>query len=564
MKKLYTFLTAMLIVLTLLAQAPQKISYQAVIRNANNELVTSTEVGMRISILQGNPDGTVVYYEILTPTTNANGLVSVDFGGGTDFDAIDWSAGTYFLKTEIDPTGGASYSITGVTQLLSVPYALHAKTAESVEEIDPLFTSWDKSTGIEINESQITDLGNYIETETDPIFTQSIDVSGAQIGDMLRFDGDKYSSHSQQQLSLNGNLLSITDGNMVTLPAGTTAAIIPILTTSEIVLLTPENGQTLLNSTEQVLQIYSGSKWLSIHASCWPQPTNAYAGPNQFLTDATTQATLAANTPVEHHGSGQWSIICGIGGSFTDDTDPTTTFTGQLFTLYELQWTISTSCGSSSDNLTIVFGNDGPGDGVTDVDGNTYSTVLIGSQEWMAENLRVTRYNNGALIPNITNYSQWEGMSTGAFAWYDNKEVIYKNAYGAMYNWYAVSTGNLCPTGWRVPSDEDWTALTDYVGGVSVAGGKLKSTRTEPYAHPRWDNPNTGATDEYNFSALPGGDRNYSGWFNGIGNHGLWWSSTEGNETSAWATEMLTPSTYAGSCNHNKKYGLSIRCVRDN
>jgi hypothetical protein len=131
MKKIYTILMTVLFSTVIFAQ-PQKMSYQAVIRNSSNALVTSTAVGMRISILQATATGTAVYVETQTPTTNANGLVSIEIGGGTvvagTFANIDWSTGTYFIKTETDPTGGTSYTITGTSQLLSVPYALFAKT----------------------------------------------------------------------------------------------------------------------------------------------------------------------------------------------------------------------------------------------------------------------------------------------------------------------------------------------------------------------------------------------------------------------------------------------------
>jgi uncharacterized protein (TIGR02145 family) len=140
MKKVFTFLVPMaigiLFTATLWAQSPEKMSYQAVIRNSSSNLVTSTSVGMQISILQGSETGTVVYVETQTPTTNANGLVSIEIGSGTvvsgDFTTIDWANGPYFIQTETDPVGGTSYTITGLSQLLSVPYALHAKTAETV------------------------------------------------------------------------------------------------------------------------------------------------------------------------------------------------------------------------------------------------------------------------------------------------------------------------------------------------------------------------------------------------------------------------------------------------
>ncbi len=136
MRRIFTILSAIIISINLYAQTPEKMSYQAVIRNSSNQLMTNTAVGMRISILHNNTSGPAVYVETQSPTTNANGLISIEIGSGNplsgDFSAIDWGDGTYYLKTETDPTGGTNYSITGVSQLLSVPYALHAKTADSI------------------------------------------------------------------------------------------------------------------------------------------------------------------------------------------------------------------------------------------------------------------------------------------------------------------------------------------------------------------------------------------------------------------------------------------------
>ncbi|MBN2669393.1 MAG: hypothetical protein JXR60_09195 [Bacteroidales bacterium] len=165
MKQIFTILVAVLITATLWAQSPEKMSYQAVIRNSSDALVINTQIGMQISILQGSASGTAVYVETQTPTTNANGLVSIEIGTGTvesgDFTTIDWGSDTYFIKTETDLSGGTSYSITGTSQLLSVPYALHAKTAETVTggitEIDPTFTS---SEAANITATDITNLGN--------------------------------------------------------------------------------------------------------------------------------------------------------------------------------------------------------------------------------------------------------------------------------------------------------------------------------------------------------------------------------------------------------------------
>jgi hypothetical protein len=136
MRKIFTFFVAVFLTATIWAQSPNKISYQAVIRNSSDALVTNTQIGMQISILQGSASGSAVFVETHATTTNANGLISVEVGAGAvvsgNFANIDWTNGPYFIKTETDPTGGTSYTITGTSQLLSVPYALHAKTAENL------------------------------------------------------------------------------------------------------------------------------------------------------------------------------------------------------------------------------------------------------------------------------------------------------------------------------------------------------------------------------------------------------------------------------------------------
>lgn len=146
MKKIITICAALLMTASLWAQSPEKMSYQAVVRDGNNALVTSTAVGMQISILHGSANGAAVYVETQTPTSNANGLVSLEIGSGTvvsgTFVSIDWANGPYFIQTETDPTGGTSYTITGTSQLLSVPYAMHAKTAETVSATGGNFTHY--------------------------------------------------------------------------------------------------------------------------------------------------------------------------------------------------------------------------------------------------------------------------------------------------------------------------------------------------------------------------------------------------------------------------------------
>ena len=215
--------------------------------------------------------------------------------------------------------------------------------------------------------------------------------------------------------------------------------------------------------------------------------------------------------------------------------------------------TIVTDVPISSKTITFNFA------ACTDADNNNYSIVQIGTQTWMAENLKVTHYHNGDAIPNITDSTVWGGLTDGAYCWYKNDEASYKNIYGALYNWYSVNDSrNLCPTGWHLPSDAEWTALTDFLGGESIAGGEMKETGT---AH--WLSPNTGATNSSGFTALPGGGRSYSGSFISLTSLATFWSSTENSSTTAWGRSLGYDTEPVYRHYGNKPDGFSARCVRD-
>jgi len=195
---------------------------------------------------------------------------------------------------------------------------------------------------------------------------------------------------------------------------------------------------------------------------------------------------------------------------------------------------------------------------VSDFDGNEYNTVLIGTQCWMQENLKTTRYNDGQAIPLETDNSAWSNLSTPAYCYYSNDKNINKDTYGALYNWYTVNTGKLCPTGWHVPTDSEWTTLTNYLGGLDVAGGKLKETGT---AH--WKSPNAGATNETGFTALPGGYRHSGGLFIDIFLIGRWHSAAENNVSNSWTRIMSYKGGKLERYISKEKYGYSVRCIRD-
>ena len=197
-----------------------------------------------------------------------------------------------------------------------------------------------------------------------------------------------------------------------------------------------------------------------------------------------------------------------------------------------------------------------PGNGTTDIDGNTYTSIIINGQEWMQQNLAVTKYRNGDPIPTGLSNTTWQNTTSGAYAIYNN-DAANNNLYGKLYNWHAVNDSRgLCPTGWHVPSDAEWTTLETNLGGSSVAGGKMKATTG-------WNSPNTGATNSSGFTAFPGGYRDGNGSYSDIGVYGLWWSSSENDSASAWIRSLYYD--YSGVIRNGttKRSGYSVRCVRD-
>lgn len=291
-----------------------------------------------------------------------------------------------------------------------------------------------------------------------------------------------------------------------------------------------------------------------------------------------TQTTASGGGNVTSDGGGEvtergvcWSTSVNpeITGSHTTDGSGTGTFAGSLTgltegTLYYVRAYATNSAGTAYGN-EISFSTS-----ISDIVGNIYKTVIIGSQMWMAENLKTTKYNNGSDVPNVTINSSWSALSTGAYCWYQNNYATYGSVYGAMYNFYAINTGNLCPTGWHVPTDAEWCTLEQYVDPTITCnstgdrgldgGGKLKETGTT-----HWASPNTGATNSSGFTARPGGFRWADGVFYDIPWIGVFWTSTEYNSTNAW--RRWVHSGLAGVTrdfnDSPKRNGNSVRCVKD-
>jgi uncharacterized protein (TIGR02145 family) len=466
------------------AQSPEKMSYQAVIRNSSNALVTNKAVGMRISILQGSATGSAVYVETQRPTSNANGLVSVEIGSGTtsgNFSTINWADGPYFIKTETDPNGATSYTNTGTSQLLSVPYALHAKTADSlsggVTETDPLFSA-SLANSISVsdtakwnNKSNFS--GNYNDLVNKPNIIDSLNTYGFS-GNYSDLSGKPNIKDSIQSFGFSGNYSDLT------------------------------NKPTLWDSS-----------YFSIK---FTPDLNLYATKNMMFQNITNVAE-----PVDAHDVATKAYVDELKRTVSD-----------------LQNTMKAG--------GMVF----------DTVGNSYYTVIIGTQTWMSENLRTTKYNDGTDIPLVTDNTAWSNLTTPGYCWYNNNQGAYSNPYGALYNFYTVNTGKLCPTGWRVPTSAEWSALSTFLGGNTVAGGKLKETGTV-----HWTTPNTGATDEVSFHGLPAGYRNTDGSMGYLGTYTDLWSSSETTATVAAGFTLVYNTTTFNLNGFLKKLGFAVRCIKD-
>jgi uncharacterized protein (TIGR02145 family) len=207
-------------------------------------------------------------------------------------------------------------------------------------------------------------------------------------------------------------------------------------------------------------------------------------------------------------------------------------------------------------NSSLTYGT------VTDADGNSYKTIPIDIRVWIAENLKTTKLNDGTDIQLVTNAAQWTNLVAPAYCWFDNNDTLYKNIYGACYNWFVVSTGKLCPAGWHIPSDTEWQTLVDYLGGNNIAGSKIKEAGTN-----NWVTTNKDATNESGFTALPSGQRgSLDGTFNGQGIYGGWWSSTELDVSplsAAWCRWIHTDTTVVARNEIFKKDGFSVRCLKN-
>ena len=481
------------------AQVPNKMSFQTVVRNNLGKLVVNKSIGVRLSILQTTSNGTAVYVETHSKTSNVNGLLILEVGTGTvtsgTFTTINWSQGPYFLKTEMDVNGGTSYTITGVTEFVSVPYAKMADNANSVKTLS----------------------------------------NGANVGDMNYWNGTTW---VPLNIGTEGQTLTICGGK----PTWTVGGVCPGMITALNCSSATNNG-TLTATTDA-----SGVTSVISYTGGNGGTHNGQIVTSTGVTGLT--ATLQAGSFTNGNGSLTYTIT-GIPA-----TSGTASFT---LNIGGNSCILTRTINSANQQTTSSYGPN-----ISDLDGNLYKTAYIGTQQWMAENLKTSKYNDGTPLPNITDNLQWNANITGAWSHYNN-DATNNIRYGKLYSWHVVNPNtngnkNLCPTGWHIPSDAEWKILTDFLGGDSLAGGKMKEVGTT-----NWNSPNTDATNTSLFTGLPGGCRSNKGFFAQYGTHGGWWSSSENVNISYHANDIYliysSSSIYRAST--SKEVGLSIRCLKD-
>ena len=536
MKRTITLFTILLLcAVSLFAQAPEKFSYQAVVRNTSNALITDAQVGVRVSILQGSAEGNAVYVETHAASTNANGLLTVEIGGGKaeqgSFADIDWANGPYFLKTETDPNGGSDYGVTIIQQLLSVPYALYAREAANSFSGD--YNDLTNKPAIPQNVGELTNDAGYITLSDLPPSSKGGNETDNAGVVQTQACGEIDLCELMDQLAQQQAQLAQQQSQLEELQE----ALLPTVTTNEVTNV----KETTAYCGGKVAD--EGCCVVTSRGVCWntePNPTveNFHTSNGSGTGNFTSNLTeLVANTTyyVRAYATNSAGTAYGEEKSFT-----------AYATVVDAQ-----SCPKAPR--------------VTDGDGNVYNTVLIGEQCWMRQNLRTTKRADGATIDG-------GGSNTSDTApyYYDySSSSIPLEVRGYLYNWPAAMVA--CPAGWHLPSDAEWKQLTDYIKGQSefVCDGGTDNIAKALASTSRWNSTSTAcavgngqeANNAAGFSALPAGRCNGSS-FRSDGLVAHYWSSTEGS-SGVYERYLHYNSANVSRSNLGKDEGFSVRCIWD-
>ncbi len=530
MKRLLTLLILLTLVVSLsYSQSPEAFKYQAMARDQFGNSIINKQISLKISIIQGGENGLLVYSEIHDVTTNSLGLVSLNIGKGESlngtFSDIKWGESNHYVQIAMDENGGDNFKTMGTAELLSVPYALYAKSAGSLERDEKndgfKLKSGTTSKWTEVTGGINSDYSKVGINNTSP--KASLDVKGGSYdgtpntyGTQIAEGVIELTRSSYPYIDFNeGSDGSDYDARMIYFSSG---------------------DKLKLSGADFIVDYQLGvgvSSDVDNSAKLEIQSTSQGFLPPRMTT---TQRDAVSN-PAE-------GLVV-----YNTDTKCINFFNGA--TWYSM-------CGEYP--LPV-----GPCGGVSAVEynGQTYNTVEIGDQCWFRENLNTTKYRSGTSISNVTSNSSWASLSTGAYCNYNNSSTN-GNIYGKLYNWYAVNTGLLCPEGWHVPSSNEFQDLKDHL--YPYEGNKLKES-----GNVHWLDYNEDATNSTGFTALPGGSRNSNGYFYFINILSYWWTSTQDDGYSHFTfilnngEDLIINVDNSGHTPPygNYKTGMSIRCIKD-
>lgn len=323
------------------------------------------------------------------------------------------------------------------------------------------------------------------------------------------------------------------------------------------------DGMLIYNISSNELQIYFNNSWhplamgTLIPAFCVDVPEHIFGSDTVNCNSSGNGYSIA-----EVNGATSYNWTVPIDATIISGQGTTSIIV--TFGIYygNVSVRAQNSCGNSEyKNLEITVNPIV----IADADGNIYNTITIGNQVWLNENLKTTKYNDGSNIPLVSNNQYWEELYTPGFCWYNNDEVN-KDTYGALYNWYTVNTGKICPLGWHVPSNDEWKTLEIFLGMSQIqadsVGWRGTDQGTQLKNNSGWYSGGNG-TNTSGFTALPSGYRVYNGAFDCMGTHGFWWMTSDYNPVSSWARSIAYDSQKVRSLDVGIRYGQSVRCIKD-
>lgn len=466
-----------------------------------------------------------------------------------------------YLTTETDPVFSAWDKSSGISISES---QINDFGAYLTVESDPNFSSWDKSTGIIITENQISDLQDYIKEETDPLFVTSAanNITGAGSGSIItsaeRTKLENIEAGANVNVQADWNQTNITSDDYIkNKPTAISNFFLDANSQKITNLAEPENTQ------DAATKAYVDAMEDNVDDAD-ANPTNelqnlSLDGTNLLISNG-QGVDLSGIAGGEENQSLEDVLVIGNSAGtkrITDLSPPQETMDAVTKGYVDAMEARITS-------LELLLGIAT----LSDVDGNNYEYVQIGTQIWMAENLKVTHYADGTPITLVTSSTTWSNLTENdkAYCYYNNTQGT---SYGALYTWAASMNGaegseqnpsnvqGVCPDGWHMPSNTEWEQLRDYIGSAT-AGGKLKETGTS-----HWTSPNTGATDEYEFTALPNGQRIDNGSFSDRGTSAFFWTTDDYASTHAMGVCLVNNSESMQWSGNSKKKGRSVRCVKD-